>query len=243
MLIDILQAEFIKQKKSSFAVLCSLIVLSVQMVIIVKDLIIGSVPEDTDWIYTLIMMNSLALSVMSGFFITFLMQREYQDRTLINILTAPVSRVSFIVAKLLVWMLWYIVTACLAAIVMIIGFRLVYPASFDWSGVQLIFQLLVKNSGFLFVASIPVLWVTVLQRTLFYPSLIVTLIFTVIAVAGTQTSMSMLKLAIAVPWSAASIAGLMSASSVYFWIAVLSVFLSGIIGMVLAIYSFMRQDQ
>ncbi|MBD3108421.1 ABC transporter permease [Bacillus sp. AGMB 02131] len=242
-MIDILQAEFLKQKKSTFALLCTIMVLSVQIVLIAKDMMIGSVPDDTEWIYTLILMNSLILSIMSGFFITFLMQREYQDRTLINILNAPVSRVSFIVAKLLVWAMWYIITACLVAVVIVIGYRLVYPASFGWSGVQLIFLLVAKNSGFLFVASLPVLWITVLQRTLFYPSLLVTFIFTVIAIAGTQTSMGMLKLAIAVPWSAASIASLMSASSIYFWIAVLSVFLSGIIGTVLTIYSFVRQDQ
>ena len=204
---------------------------------------IKSVPEDMDWIYTMVLMNSLVLSVMSGFYITFLMQREYQDHTLINILTAPVSRASFIVAKLLIWAIWYLLTVCLVAIVIIIGYRLLYPASFDWSGVKMALQFLAKNSGFIFVASIPVLWVTILQRTLFYPSMLVTLIFTVIAMAGTQTSMSMLKLAIAVPWSAASIASLMSVSSIYFWVAVISVFLCGIIGIVLAIYSFVRQDQ
>ncbi len=225
---------------SFFGLLCTLVVLSVQVFLIVKDLIFGSVPDVTDWIYTMILMNSLVLSIMSGFYITVLMQREYQNRTLIN--KSTTSRASFIVSKFLIWMIWFLFTLCLVAIVIIIGYRLLYPASFDWSGIQMFLQFLVKNSGFIFIASIPVLWVTVLQRTLFYPSMLVSLIFTVIALLGTQASMKFLKLAIAVPWSAASIASLMSVSSIYFWIAVISVFLSGISGIILAIYSFVRQD-
>ena len=226
---------------SFFGLLCTLVVLSVQIFLIMKDLIISSVPDVTDWIYTMILMNSLVLSVMSGFYITVLMQREYQNRTLTNILTVP-ARAFFIVSKLVIWLIWYLFTLCLVAIVIIIGYRLLYPASFDWSGILMILQFLVKNSGFIFIASIPVLWVTVLQRTLFYPSMLVSLIFTVIALSGTQASMKMLKLAIAVPWSAASIASLMSISSIYFWIAVISVFFSGILGIILAIYSFVRQE-
>ena len=239
-MINILQAEFLKQKMSFFGLLCTLVVLSVQVFLIVKDLIFGSVPDVTDWIYTMILMNSLVLSIMSGFYITVLMQREYQNRTLIN--KSTTSRASFIVSKFLIWMIWFLFTLCLVAIVIIIGYRLLYPASFDWSGIQMFLQFLVKNSGFIFIASIPVLWVTVLQRTLFYPSMLVSLIFTVIALLGTQASMKFLKLAIAVPWSAASIASLMSVSSIYFWIAVISVFLIGISGIILAIYSFVRQD-
>lgn len=241
--MNILQAEFLKLKKSSFALLSTGIVLSVQILLIAKDLVIGSVPDAMDWMYTVVLMNSLALPVMSGFFVTFLMQREYQDHAMINILTAPVSRVSFIMAKFLVWIIWYFVTLCLVAIVMVIGYRLLYPTVFIWQGVQVLLLLLAKNGGFLFVAFTPILWVTVRQRTLFYPSMLVTILFTVIAMAGTQTSMDMLKLAIAVPWSAASIASLIDASSVYFWIALLVVLVCGIIGVGLAVYSFKKQDQ
>ena len=49
------------------------------------------------------------------------MQREYQDRTIRNILTAPVSREKFMAAKLVVWFLWYLISICLSEVIVTAG--------------------------------------------------------------------------------------------------------------------------
>ena len=54
---------------------------------------------------SVLMLNILALLIVNGFVITSSMQKEYQDRTIWNILTALVSRDRFLAAKLVVWFL------------------------------------------------------------------------------------------------------------------------------------------
>ena len=242
-MINIIQAEFLKLKRSKIVLLSTLIVLSVPILLILKELFMERSLQYTEWAFVINALNAIVLPIMSGFFITFLMQKEYQDGTLINTMTAPVSRVSFVLAKLIIWLLWYVITLLLVEITTIIGFIILFPESFSAAEVGMTVLLLTKTGLFSFIACTPILWVTMKQKSLFYPSILVALAFTLIQAAGTQTSMEMILVASIVPWSAVSIASLIEPSSVYFVIAITSIVLCGIVSIVSAIRLFIKQDQ
>lgn len=76
---------------------------------IYKDTILTTPPAQiSNWIQSVNVITSLFLSIASGFVITFLIQGEYEDKTIINVLSAPTSRSVFLFSKFLVWLLWYL---------------------------------------------------------------------------------------------------------------------------------------
>lgn len=77
-----------------------------------RDLVIVDNPPESYqmWLPSIYIVVGMVLSIMSGFIITFLMQREYEDRTINNVLTAPTSRWRFLFGKLVIWFIWYLGT-------------------------------------------------------------------------------------------------------------------------------------
>lgn len=243
-LLNAVIAELMKSKKNKIFLVGSMIVVLLPIIIILKDFFLVPPPSDhIDWMISNCMLNGAILPLMSGFIITFLIQREYQEQTIINVLSAPVSRKTFIISKLLVWLLWYVVISFAVEVIYIVGYYLIYPDFFDADGIKLFVKYLTKNGLFSFIASLPLLWVAVKQRKMFYPSIIVAMGFTVIQLAGVNTSMEMLPFASAVPWSAVSIISMFDVQAPYMIICIASILVIGILGLLLSCISFSKQDQ
>lgn len=221
-----------------------ILVIALPILLILKSLFLDRQRgQYLDWFQIVLLVHSLVLPITSGFVITSMVQKEYQDKTLRNILTAPTSRTHFVTAKLLVWLLWYLVTAFVAEAVVFFGFSILFPAEFTQENIQITFVLFTQVSLFSFAAMTPVLWMTFKQKALFYPSILAALGLTVLELAGRQISEELLLPASICPWTAVSLAGMVPADSVYFAICIVSVFLCCGIGIWAALHEFQGQDQ
>ena len=241
-MLNIISAEWTKMRKNKIFLVCSLIVLLSAGFIVIRDLIITSNPPENyhTWIMVCSMVTGLVMSVMSGFIVTFLMQREYEDKTIINVLTAPTSRLVYLLSKLTTWFLWYIVILFATEFIYITGAILIFPDTFNFESVKTLVLVLTKCRLLGFVSSIPLLWVAVLQKRLFYPSVMVALAFAGVEVAAILMSVEMASI---IPWSAGPVLSFLDAPSPYNVIALASIALTGIAGFLLAYVSFKKQDQ
>ena len=105
----------------------TLIIVTIPLFMIWNRLVIDPQREYMEWLMSVLMLNTLILPIVNGFVITSSMQREYQDRTIRNILTAPVSREKFMAAKLVVWFLWYLISICLSEMIVTAGCYTLFP--------------------------------------------------------------------------------------------------------------------
>ena len=244
-MLNAIASEFVKIKKNKMAWIGTGIVVLLPLLLILKSLFLDRQRGVyMDWFQIVLVVNTLVLPVVSGFVITTIIQKEYQDKTLRNILNAPTSREHFVIAKLVVWFLWYLFTLCLAEIIVIVGFRILFPAEFTSDNLQYTIYLFTQSSLFSFVAMIPVLWIALKQQLLFYPSILATLGFTVLEVAGRQVSEELILPAIICPWTAVSIAEMVSPGTKYFLICCAAIFLCGAVSVCAALFEFKKkQDQ
>ncbi len=222
----------------------AILVIVLPMLLILKSLFLDRQRgQYAEWFQIVLLVHTLVLPIASGFVITSMVQKEYQDKTIRNILTAPTSRNHFVTAKLLVWLLWYLVTDFLAETIVFFGFSILFPMEFTSENIQMTFTLFTQASLFSFAAMTPVLWITFKQKALFYPSILTAMGFTVLELAGRQISEELLLPASICPWTAVSLAGMVSTNSVYFAICIASVFICCVLGILAALREFQGQDQ
>jgi ABC-type transport system involved in multi-copper enzyme maturation permease subunit len=245
-LLNIISAEFSKFIKSKLFILGTIIVLSVPVFIIIKDLFFVPQTADyinyIDWLMSGLSLNGIILPIISGFIITVLIQREYQDKTIVNVLTSPVSRNCFILSKVLVWFVWYAVTLLAVVAIYILGFYLIFTETFDSDGAKTFIEYFSKFGFLSYISFLPLLWVIVKQRMIFYPSIMLALLLAAIQMAGFHTSAEMLLLASIVPWTAVTILSF-GVPMPYQIICIISILGSGVLGLFFSCYSFNKQDQ
>lgn len=243
-MLNAFAAELMKAKKNKIFVVGTMTVVLVPILIILKDLFLVPPPREyTDWMISGCMLNGAILPLMSGFIITFLIQREYQEQTIINVLTAPVPRKNFILSKLLVWFLWYVIILFAVVAIYVAGYYVIYPDVFHGDGIQLFIKYFAKNGLFSFIASFPLLWVAIKQKKMFYPAILATIGFDVIQLAGINISIGTLPFASAIPWSAVSIVSMFEVQAQYKVVCMVSILMSGILGLLCSIVAFKKQDQ
>ena len=221
----------------------TLIIVTIPLFMIWNRLVIDPQREYMEWLMSVLMLNTLILPIVNGFVITSNMQREYQDRTIRNVLTAPISREKFLTAKLVVWFLWYLISICLSEMIVTAGCYTLFPVEFTTGNMRYALFLLIQNNFFSFIAGIPILWICVKQQALFYPSMLATLGSAVLQAAGLQVSEELILPACVCPWTAVSISGLVEVDTFYYWICLVSIFLCGLVGFMGTIISFGNQDQ
>lgn len=243
-MLNILKSEILKLKKDAMFYTGTIISILIPVLIIIKDKFLSTPPSEImDWVMSCCLINFLILSLLSGLIITNFVQKEYQSGTLTNILSAAVSRASFVFAKLMVWFLWYVVLLGYIEIMTVIGSNLIYPAQFSTDFVKMIIIMFTKFGLLTFVTLVPLLWVTILQRKLFYPAILVTIGFTGVLIGGFNISMEMTLLASIVPWTAVSLVAICQVESPYIVIGIISIVLTGIFGLLLALRSIYKQEQ
>lgn len=243
-MLNILKSEFLKLKKDAMFFTGTIICMAVPVLLIIKDKFLSAAPSEImDWVMTCCLIDFLILSALSGFIITNLVQKEYQSGTLTNIFSAAVPRASFVFAKLIVWFLWYALLLIYIEIITVLGSNLLYPAQFNSGAAKLILIMFTKFGLLTFITLLPLLWVTILQKKLFYPAILVTIGFTGILTGGFNISAQMLLPASIIPWTAVSLAAVYNVEGVYSIIGMISIVITGIIGLFLAIRAIYKQDQ
>ena len=240
---DAVCSEIIKFRRNRMAWLGTLIIITIPLFMIWNRLVIDTQREYMEWLMSVLMLNTLILPIVNGFVITSNMQREYQDRTIRNVLTAPVSREKFLTAKLSVWFLWYLISFCLSEVIVIAGCYILFPVEFTTGNMRYALSLFTQNNFFSFIVGIPILLICVKQQALFYPPMLATLGSAVLQAAGLQVSEELILPACVCPWTAVSISGIVGFDTFYYWICLVSIFLCGLVGFMSVIISFRNQDQ
>lgn len=243
-MLNIFKSELLKLKKDTMFFTGTIICILVPVFVIVKDKFLSTPPtEIIDWVMTCHLIDFLFLSALSSFIITNLVQKEYQSGTLTNILSSAVSRVSFIFSKLAIWFLWYILLLIYMEVTTIIGSNLIYPTQFNSEIAKTIVIMFTKFGLLAFIALVPLLWVTIRQRKLFYPAILVGIGLTGILLGGTSISMELILPASIVPWTAVSLVAIYQVESPYIIIGTISIILVGVVGLFLALRELYKQDQ
>ena len=195
-----------------------------------------------EWIRTVFMLVNLVLPIMSGFFITQSMQKEYGEKTIINIITAPVNRKVFVFSKITVWFFWYAVVMVVTECLTILGSLILFHSQVTSSAICFTIQLFTQIGLLSYIAFLPIIWIAIRQRTLFYPTMLSVLFFVLLQCAGSQVSEELLPVACFVPWLAIQISAMLPANSQHLYICIASILCSGLLGILLAILEFSTQD-
>lgn len=240
-MLNVVSAEWMKLKRNRIFAVCTLLTLFASAFMVFKDLVIVENPPENYqiWLMSVYVVVGSILSIMSGFIITFLLQREYEDRTINNVLTAPTSRLRFLLGKLAIWFIWYVGTLVGVVIIYTIGGWLIYPDTFGLTGTKSLVATMLKYCLLGFVAALPLLTVSVMQRKLFYPTIMIALAFTGIEMFAMNMPF---KFARIIPWSAVVVQSLVELPVQDDLITLGSIFLTGIVGVVAAYLLFKKQD-
>lgn len=243
-MLNILKSEFLKLKKDTMFFTGTFISVITPAFLIVKDKYLSVPPNEiTEWVMSCCLVNFMIFSVLSGFIITNLVQKEYQSGTIINILSSSVSRIAFVCSKLAIWFLWYAVVLIFIEIVTLLGGKLIYPSQFNVDFIKMVIVMFSKFGFLSFISFIPLLWITILQRKLFYPSILAAIGFTGFLLGGFNISSEMILSASIVPWMAVSLVSVYQVESLYIEIGLIAIILTGLMGLFFSCYSFYKQDQ
>ena len=235
-MLNVLAAERLKLKRDR------LLLMSTMAAVIFPLMLLGGGANELTslrWVFRLQMMCQLCVyPILSGFVITFLMQKEYADLTIISALTAPVSRMKFLFGKLTVWFVWHLTVAVCFTAVICLGVYTLFGASEFAEIMPTVIKMTMTTGIFSFGSLIPAAWIAVMQRKMFYPSLMFSLAATGLGFAGLlQPGL----LGSAMPWSAVLLLT-MPGGAVNSRIAYASIAVCAVLGLLLAALAFRKQE-
>lgn len=237
------QTEILKLEKNKMAFIGFVFTICIPVLLVLKAVFLDKIKIDYhEWIQTVFMLVNLVLPIMSGFFITQSMQKEYGEKTIINIITAPVNRKVFVFSKITVWFFWYVVVMIVTECLTILGSLILFHSQVTSSAICFTIQLFTQIGLLSYIAFLPIIWIAIRQRTLFYPTMLSVLFFVLLQCAGSQVSEELLPVACFVPWLAIQISAMLPANSQYLYICIASILCSGLLGIILAIFEFRTQD-
>lgn len=200
--------ELYKTKHNKMAFIGFLCVVSIPILLFLKSIFLdGSALPYQEWVQTCLMLVGIMLPVMSGLFITQSVQKEYSEKTIINLLTAPTKRDAFVFSKIGAWFCWYMTVLLATVALTFVASALLYAPELTGTAVIKLVVLFLQTNFFSFLAFLPVFCVAVKQRASFFPSVLTALLFTLLQSVGSQVSTEFLPLASFVPWLAVSITG------------------------------------
>lgn len=238
-LLNVILSDLYKNKKNKIIYICALCVIMFDLWYAFRYVLFTKPPEDfQSWLQSGVLMSSIVMSVASGFVITFFVQREYEDKTIINVLFAPTNRITFVFSKLTVWFLWFLTVSIIGFVVLILGAKLAYNEAFGNEERMMVLSKLSISYLYSFVASIPLLMVTFIQRNIFYPSLMCALVMTAFQMLSVIIPLENSRF---IPWAASLLYGL-GAGDQFLLEALVPVAISGIVGIVGACSVFRKQD-
>ncbi|WP_077603562.1 ABC transporter permease [Oceanobacillus sojae] len=195
---DLLFTEFLKLKRSSMFLISLLGSAVAPFVVVIATFIHEPATPFQDLFYNVNLYTVLIIGVpLYGVVTTYLFNREYTENTLKNLLTIPVSRVSFIISKTLLLFLWIMMLSIIAwGLTLFLGML----TQFDGLSSSLLLDSLKQFSTggiLLFVLSTPIILVTLVTKN-YVPTIIFTVVITLINVmAGNSEHRGLF------PWAAA----------------------------------------
>lgn len=240
-LLNILANEKMKLKRNKLVIACTLIGVLLPLVMIWSDIPNKNFVVEKftiiEWVRRLILpIQLIVYPVLSGFVITFLIQKEYMERTIINTLTAPANRNKFLFGKFIVWVIWFIFITVLFLLITYGGISLLYGNYQLKEFFPEITEICLK-AGFLNLLSMtPILAICIFQKNASYPSLLFSCMIAGVDLAGLYWSENIRRL---IPWSAVSSISILNDSSS---ISYLSILCCSLLGLLISLYSFNHQD-
>lgn len=235
--------EIFKLKKNKMALIGFVSTISVPILLVLKSVLIDKFKIDyQEWIQTASLLVNIILPIMSGFFITQSLQKEYEENTIINIVTAPVDRNSFVLSKIAVWFCCYLAVMIITECITILGSLILFRSQVTTTAIFFTIQLFTQIGILSFISFLPIIWIAIRQRALFYPTMLCTLFFVLLQTADSQISEELLPAACFIPWLAIQISTMLPLGSRYLYICLASILCTGTIGIVLAIREFRMQD-
>lgn len=240
-MLNILATERLKLKRNKLLPVCTLIAIAIPVFMIIVDLLeensIANVMTDTEWVIRLVIpVQIIVYPVLSGFVITFLIQKEYVERTMINTLTAPTNRAKFLLGKYIIWSAWSVIVLFAFLLTVYAG----YSSLFGFEALKLslneITQLCLKTGILNLLSLSPLLIVCILQRTYFYPSLLCSCFVSGIGFVGLYWNESIRNL---IPWSAVTSITILDTQKILPYFSILLCYLVGIF---VSISCFKRQN-
>lgn len=241
-MLNVLATERMKMRRDKLMLVCTLIAVILPIFMVWYEFYStgGAMPDKgvIRWVARYSLMYQLIVyPVLSGLILTFFLHREYGDQTLINTLTAPIGRKKFLLGKIIVWAVWHIMITVIFLVIMCISICVFYGNTYlsdDLTGIVA----LVMKSGLLNLGTLtPVIWVAVLQKKTFYPSLVCTMVFAGIGFMGLYGPKLLGNI---VPWIAVVFINV--GIEVKPGLAYTSIALCSIFGLFMAMHSFRRQD-
>jgi bacitracin transport system permease protein len=240
-LLNVLANECLKLKSNKLLPVCTFLALILPGFMLIVDLmdksfIIANMSWN-DWLFRLVLpIQVIVYPVLSGFVLTFLIQKEYSEKTIINTLTAPTSRIIFLLGKYTIWVSWVLIIT--------IGFlALTYAGVYSLFG-KVLFQEsiarvteLIIKIGILNLLSMSALLITcILQRSVFYPSLLFSCLVAGMGFSGLYWPEMIRDI---IPWSAVTSITILNTQTM---LPYTSILIGHFIGLLLSIYFFVKQD-
>lgn len=242
-MLNVLAAECMKLRRNKLMLVCTCLALLLPCLLIADDLYQykGTTPDDPvmTWLFSHSLLCQLIIyPILSSFLLTFLIQKEYSDHTMVNTMTAPVKREKFLAGKIIVWAVWHMIITLLYLGIILAGAYFLYGSQSSSESVPEMIEMVGKTGVYNFCTLTPVIWIAVMQRKTFYPSLLCSLIFSAIGFAGLYWPETLSSI---VPWSAVA---LLTAPgvNVFFGIAYASISICAIVGLFMSFYSFKNQE-
>lgn len=250
-MMNMLKFEVKKLKHEWLLMICYLIIIGIPIVTIAANLIVkvqitSSVGQTAEaginFIKNLQLLNQpMVFPILSSFVISFLFQKEYADRTLLNILTAPVERFNFFFTKILIWFGWMLVALISFLLVVLAGVYLIDGAPILEQVLEFAVKHILQYGLLSILTFLPVVIVAILQKNNFYPVILVALGFTALGYAGAGVSLPD-KLASLLPWTAIFRMTFVTKAVVNLALAYPSILICGAVSLLLAFYLFKKQE-
>ncbi len=245
---NIIQAEFMKLKHNKILILFAAIVFLLPLLITWKDYAqqdqwlqySENVVSLENWYLTnLQIIVLLVLPALSGVLITVMQQKEYGERAIINQLTAPTSRTAFLSGKLIVWATVHLCLTGLIFLSDLLGAAVLYSSELTGERIFRMMLAFLVAGGLGFLTLTPILAASVLQRNLFYPSILICLFFVSLA---SMTNVMRGILPFVLPWCAAVVVSLNPLPTNLLLLSLTSIALCGAAGIAVAMVCFGKQN-
>jgi len=240
-LLNILANERLKLKRNKLPSVCTFLALALPAFMMLvdfmdKNLIITKM-TGSDWIIRLIIpIQIIVYPVLSGLILTFLIQKEYAERTLINTLTAPTNRTKFLLGKYIVWTSWVVIVTLGFLVITYTGFYFLFGRTLFQESILKITEQILKTGILNLLSMSPLLIVCILQKSVFYPSLLFSLLVSGVGFSGLYWPETIRNL---IPWSAVTSITILDTQAL---LPHVSIFFGYLLGLFLSIYCFKKQN-
>lgn len=237
-----LQAELLKTKRSPMAYLYVTINCMIPVLIFLKDFLCKNTLNGIgwkSWTDTVGIVNRIVLFFMQGFYLTYSLSSEYQHGTITNNVASLVHRGAYLMSKIIICFLLYTISLVLAEILIFIGAHILYSGVAYSESMKYILWRGIPYSLLSFLTGLFLLWIIVLQKNVYYPSLLILFVMTIILAAAVNFP---LKAACMIPWSAVLVFTYLKPWSCKWMISGMSILGCTLFGILGAIYLFKHQD-